>query len=65
MIAILFSHLLVMIMLFLSFVAIIVGFRHHKKIEREKRDFTRRHNEEMGTTRFVEHDEFNMYDHKN
>lgn len=62
MIAILFSHLLVIGMLFLSFLAIIVGFKHHKKIEREKRDFTRRHHEEMGTTRFVEHDEFQMYD---
>ena len=59
--AILFSHILVMIMVFLCFLALFVGFRFKKQAEREKKDYTRRHEQEM-YNRIVEHDEFEIYD---
>lgn len=59
--AILFSHLLVIGMIFLAFLALLVGFRFKKQAERDKKDYTRRHEQEM-YNRIVEHDEFEIYD---
>lgn len=63
---ILFSHILVGVMLFFCFLALIYAFKNKKQADKDKteyRDNFFKHQEEMQKT-MAEQDEFGMYDRK-